>query len=112
MQRPKLAEEIAASMAYKIGDCTLETDGTLRIPDAVDKKTIERLLTHLADKGFTGSTEQTKVRLIISMPKDSFTESALVNLQKLIENKSELLARAFVTDKLSLDISEDTVNFT
>lgn len=38
MQRPKLAEEIAASMAYKIGDCTLETDGTLRIPDAVDKK--------------------------------------------------------------------------
>ena len=122
-QRPKLAEEIATalraipcyqkvpSMAYKIGDCTLEKDGTLRIPDTVDKETIERLLTHLADKGFTGSTEQTEDRLIISMPKDSFTESALANLQKLIENKAELLARAFVTDKLTLDITADNVSF-
>lgn len=122
-QRPKLAEEIATalraipcyqkvpSMAYKIGDCTLEKDGTLRIPDTVDPETIERLLTHLADKGFTGSTEQTEDRLIISMPKNSFTESALANLQKLIENKAELLARAFVTDKLALDITEATVSF-
>lgn len=122
-QRPKLAEEIATairaipcyqkvpSMAYKIGDCTLEKDGTLRIPDTVDPETIERLLTHLADKGFTGSTEQTEDRLIISMPKDSLTESALANLQKLIENKAELLARAFVTDKLALDITEATVSF-
>lgn len=122
-QRPKLAEEIATalraipcyqkvpSMAYKIGDCTLEKDGTLRIPDTVDKETIERLLIHLADKGFTGSTEQTEDRLIISMPKNSFTESALANLQKLIENKSELLARAFVTDKLALEITKDNVSF-
>nr|DAH34365.1 MAG TPA: hypothetical protein [Caudoviricetes sp.] len=122
-QRPKLAEEIATalraipcyqkvpSMAYKIGDCTLEKDGTLRIPDTVDPETIERLLNHLADKGFTGSTEQTEDRLIISMPKDSFTESALANLQKMIENKAELLERAFITDKLALDITEDTVSF-
>ena len=51
-QRPKLAEEIATvlqaipcyqkvpSMAYKIGDCTLEKDGTLRIPDTVEKENL------------------------------------------------------------------------
>ena len=54
-----MADEIAASLhtlpcyqkvpnlSYKIGDCTLELDGTLRIPDTVDSETIDRLLNHL-----------------------------------------------------------------
>lgn len=65
-QRPKLADEIAAALhtlpcyqkvpnlSYKIGDCTLERDGTLRIPDTVDSETVDRLLNHLQEKGFTG----------------------------------------------------------
>lgn len=55
-QRPKLAEEIATalytvpcyqkapSLDYKIGDCTLEKDGILRIPDGVDRGTVNSLL--------------------------------------------------------------------
>ena len=58
-QRPKLADEVAValhsfpcyqkvpSLSYKIGDCTLERDGTLRIPDTVDSETVDRLLNHL-----------------------------------------------------------------
>ena len=102
-QRPKLAEEIATalhtipcyqkapSLSYKIGDCTIEKDGTLRIPDSVDTETVNRLLTHLQEKGFTGEMEETEEKLIISMPKDSFTDTALENLKKLIENKEDLL---------------------
>ena len=57
-QRPKLAEEIATalhtvpcyqkapSLAYKIGDCTLKRDGTLRIPDSVDRETVSSLPGH------------------------------------------------------------------
>ena len=61
-QRPKRAEEIttalhtvpcyqkAPSLTYKIGDCTLERDGTLRIPDGVDREAMSRLLEHLKEK--------------------------------------------------------------
>ena len=99
-EKPKLAEEIASafhtipcyqklpSCSYKIGDCTLEKDGTLRILDTVDTETVHRLLEHLQAKGFTGEMEQTEDKLVITVPKDSFTESALSNLQKIIDNRA------------------------
>lgn len=122
-ERPKLAEKIASALhtipcyqklpscSYKIGDCTLEKDGTFRIPDTVDNETVHRLLEHLQAKGFTGEMEQTEDKLVITVPKDSFTESALSNLQKIIDNKSELLARAFLADELTLEITDDAIGF-
>lgn len=122
-QRPKLAEEIATalhtvpcyqkapSLAYKIGDCTLERDGTLRIPGSVDRGTVNSLLEHLKEKGFTGETEQTEDRLTVSMPKEAFTPGALENLAKLVENKGGLMARAFQADEIRLTVTEDTVSF-
>lgn len=122
-QRPKLAEEIATalhtvpcyqkapSLAYKIGGCTLERDGTLRIPDSVDRGTVNSLLEHLKEKGFTGEAEQTEDRLTVSIPKESFTPEALENLAKLVENKGRLMARAFQADEVRLTVTEDTVSF-
>ena len=122
-QRPKLADEIAAalhtlpcyqkvpSLSYKIGDCTLERDGTLRIPDTVDSETIDRLLNHLQEKGFTGEMEQTEDRLIITVPKNTFTEQALTNLQKIVGNKEALFSKAFVKENLTLNIDDDNVSF-
>ncbi len=122
-QRPKLAEEIgtalhtvpcyqkAPSLAYKIGDCTLEKDGTLRIPDSVDRGTVNSLLEHLKEKGFTGEAEQTEDGLTVSIPKESFTPEALENLAKLVENKSGLMARAFQADDIRLTVTEDIVSF-
>ena len=101
-QRPKLAEEIATalhtvpcyqkapSLTYKIGDCTLERDGTLRIPDGVDREAMSRLLEHLKEKGFTGEAEQMEDKLTVSIPRDLFTQGALENLAKLVENSSGL----------------------
>lgn len=122
-QRPKLADEIAAalhtppcyqkvpSLSYKIGDCTLERDGTLRIPDTVDSETIDRLLNHLQEKGFTGEMEQTEDRLIITVPKNTFTEQALTNLQKMVDNKEALFSKAFIKENLTLNIDDDNVSF-
>lgn len=122
-QRPKLAEEIAAalhtvpcyqkapSLAYKIGECILEKDGTLRIPDSVDRETVSSLLEHLKGKGFTGEAEQTEDRLTVSIPKDLFTPGALENLVKLVENKGRLMARAFQADEIRLTVTEDAVSF-
>jgi hypothetical protein len=123
-QRPKLADEIATalhtipryrgvpSLAYEIGDCILERDGTLRIPDSVDRDTVSNLLRHLKEKGFTGETEQTEDRLaVISVPRDTLTQGALENLAKLVENKGALMARAFQVDEIRLTVTEDTVSF-
>ena len=122
-QRPKLAEEIATalhtvpcyqkapSLAYKIGDCTLERDGTLRIPDSVDRETVSNLLEHLKEKGFTGETEQAEDRLTVSIPRELFTQEALENLAKLVENKGRLMARAFQADDIRLTVTEDAVSF-
>jgi len=122
-QRPKLAEEIATalhtvpcyqkapSLAYKIGDCTLERDGTLRIPDSVDRETVSSLLQYLKGKGFTGEAEQMQDKLIISIPKELFTQGELENLAKLVENKGGLMARAFQADDIRLTVTENTVSF-
>lgn len=122
-QRPKLAEEIATalhtvpcyqkapSLAYKIGDCTLERDGTLRISDSVDRETVNHLLEYLKEKGFIGEAEQTEDRLTVSMPKELFTPGALENLAKLVENKGKLIARAFRADEIRLTVTEDIVSF-
>ena len=122
-QRPKLADEIAAalhtlpcyqkvpSLSYKIGDCTLELDGTLRIPDTVDSETIDCLLNYLQEKDFTGEMEQTEDRLIITVPKDTFTEQSLANLQKMVGNKEALFSKAFVKENLTLNIDDDNVSF-
>ena len=122
-QRPKLADEIAAalhtlpcyqkvpSLSYKICDCTLERDGTLRIPDTVDSDTVDRLLNHLQEKGFTGEIEQTEDILIITVPKNTFTEQALTNLQKMVDNKEALFSKAFVKENLTLNIDDDNVSF-
>ncbi len=122
-QRPKLAEEIATalhtvpcyqkapSLAYKIGDCTLERDGTLRIPDSVDRETASSLLEYLKEKGFTGETEQAEDKLAVSIPKELFTLEALENLAKLVENKGGLMARAFQADEVHFTVTEDIVSF-
>lgn len=122
-QRPKLAEEIATalhtvpcyqkapSLAYKIGECILEKDGTLCIPDSVDRETVSSLLEHLKGKGFTGEAEQVEDRLTVSIPKESFTPEALENLAKLVENKGGLMARAFQADEIRLTVTEDAVSF-
>ena len=122
-QRPKLADEIAAalhtlpcyqkvpSLSYQIGDCTLERDGTLRIPDTVDSETVDRLLNHLQEKGFTGEMEQTEDRLIITVPKNTFTEQALANLQKMVGNKETLFSKVFVKENLTLNLDAENVSF-
>ena len=118
-----MADEIAASLhtlpcyqkvpslSYKIGDCTLERDGTLRIPDSFDSETIDRLLTHLKEKDFTGEMEQTEDRLIITVPKNTFKEQGLANLQKMVDNKEALFSKAFVKENLTLNIDDDNVSF-
>lgn len=50
-------------------------------------------------------------RITIEIPLDGFNESSLKNLERMIASKAELIKRAIVTDKLSIEKTETTINF-
>ena len=68
-------------------------------------------LTTFRKKGFTGEIEQTEDILIITVPKNTFTEQALTNMQKMVDNKEALFSKAFVKENLTLNIDAENVSF-
>lgn len=103
------------SCAYEIGGCVLDRQGTLLIGNDLDNDTVNRLLAYLAERGFVGNaaetTEKESSGLVISMPKDTFTDKALDNLIRLAESKSNLIGNAFGTASPKPVIMEDAVSF-
>jgi len=122
-QRTKLAEEVSAALqtmprylgvptcAYQIGECLLDRNGTLRIPDTLDDDAISGLVSYLKEKGYDAEADVTEDRLIISLPREGFTDSAVANLRRLVESKGGLMARAFMADKVAIAITDDVISF-
>lgn len=128
-QRPKLAQEIGnilgtaphyervPSCAYNIAGYRLDKEGVLHIPEGAEE-TAKDLIRQLRERGFQddakvteeGSLQQDK--LIIAIPRESLTDTALENLQKIIANKQILFQRAFRTDSTEIEITEEKMNFT
>ena len=112
-QRPKLAQEIGnilgiapyyervPSCAYDIAGYRLDKEGVLHIPEGAEEETIEDLIRQLREHGFQDDVEVTEEvtvqqeKLTIAIPKESLTDTALENLQKIIANKQTLFQRAF-----------------
>lgn len=104
------------SYAYEIGECLLDRQGTLHIGSEVDNETVNRLLVYLSEQGFVGEAEENADQehgsFVVSLPKDSFTDKALDNLNRLAQSKrSALFGRAFGVDAPMPVISGDTVSF-
>jgi hypothetical protein len=51
------------------------------------------------------------IGLVIEMPRSSFTDTALDNLKRLVESKSNLIKKALGTETLELEITDDKVEF-
>ena len=129
-QRPKLAQEIGnllgtaphyervPSCAYDIAGYRLDKEGVLHIPDGVEEETVEDLILKLRECGFQDDAEVTEEvpvqqeKLTIVIPKESLTDTALENLQKIIANKQTLFQRAFRMDSTEIEITEEKINFT
>ena len=111
-QRKQLAEDISVALHtipkylgyptcnYQIGDCILEKDGKLIIPECVANETATALLEHLRSWGYVGEAVETEDRLTISMPKDLFTDAEIEILQQIVTAKAPLLKKAFLADAL------------
>ena len=129
-QRPKLAQEIGnilgtaphyervPSCAYDIAGYRLDKEGVLYIPDGTEKEIVEDLIRQLRERGIQDDMEITEEvpvqqdKLTIAIPKESLTDTALENLQKIIANKQTLFQRAFRTDSTEIGITEEKISFT
>jgi len=104
-QRKQLAENISVALHtipkylgyptcnYQIGDCTLERDGKLIIPDCVADETATALLEHLRSRIYAGEAVETEDRLTISMLKGLFTKTEIETLQQIVTNTVSVCAR-------------------
>lgn len=118
-QRRKLADCIGEAIGtvprylgvpscnYQIGDCILERDGTLTIPDSTNSAT---LLDCLKAQGWE-SGEAESDRLTISVPRETLSDEKITVLEQIIAGKANLLKRAIGTDALAVKVSDSTIEF-
>ncbi len=119
------------SAAYEVGDFTIDKNGTVSFDDGVDEDKVESLLEQLADRGIVAGSEKIRKQwlaareqesqedtettgidgLVIQMPRDGFTDTAIENLNKLVTSKSALIKKALGVADLPIEITEDKVSF-
>ena len=128
-QRPKLAQEIGnilgtaphyervPSCVYDIAGYRLDKEGVLHIPEGAEE-TAKDLILQLRERGFQDDAEITEEvpvqqdKLTIVIPRESLTDTALENLQKITANKQTLFQRAFRMDSTEIEITDEKINFT
>ncbi|HUM85639.1 MAG TPA: virulence protein [Lachnospiraceae bacterium] len=110
------------SMAYEIGDITVDKEGILICEDDTEAERIAHTL--IAD-GFTAAENQEPATeeaapteevdapdsLTISMPKDGFTDEAIANLKHLVESKATLIKKALGAEDLPITVEDDKISF-
>lgn len=122
------------SAAYEIDYFTVTKDGTLEFDDRADSEEIENLLESLSDRGIVAAPAETaqdrlearaeelpaepetepqeaNVGLTVALSRETFTDNALENLQKLVDSKAALMKKALAVDALPVEVTEDKVSF-
>lgn len=85
----------------------------MHIPEGVEEETLEDLILQLWECGFQDDAEVTEEvptqqeKLTIAISKESLTDTALENLQKIITNKQILFQRVFRTDSIEIVITDE-----
>ena len=124
----------APTFAYKVGTFEITRDGCICFADDADEAEVERVRTALREEGFvaeedesemtmvavetageaaveTAATTDDEDRLIVSIPRSSFTETALKNLDALLASKGKLIQKAFNIEKAAYTLTEETIKF-
>jgi len=66
---------------------------------------------HHGEDGMQASDVPEPDSLVIKMPKDGFTETAIANLEKLVESKAALVKKALGAEDLTIEQTEETLRF-
>ena len=124
----------APTFAYKVGAFEITRDGCICFGDEADEAEVERVRTALREAGFaaeeeefemtmaavetageaaveTAATTDDENSLTISLPRSSFTETALKNLDALLASKGKLIQKAFNIEKAAYTLTDETIKF-
>lgn len=111
------------SFAYIIGGFEVDKQGTLIIAETTTDTEVDTLLEDLRLRGFTYEKEEIETEnqtqtetqgddiLTIEMPKEGFTDEAMINLENLIKGKGSLIKKALGIGVLPVELSEETISF-
>lgn len=112
----------APTFAYEVDYFTVDKNGSLSFDDRADSEVIERLLEMLYDNGFEAESlpeaEKTETEEdpqtiggSIFVPKETFTDTGIDNLKKLVRAKGTLIKKALGIENAELTDSGDYIGF-
>lgn len=122
----------APSFSYQVGDFEITKDGTLIFADRTDTEMVEQVLDALAKAGFEceeaeksaepenreevqepaeESEQEDGISVSISLPRATFTDDALTNLDHLLESKGNLIKKSFCIDEATYTLTDDRITF-
>jgi len=119
--------------AYEVDYFHIDKNGAVEFDGRADSGEIENLLERLAEKGIIAVPVETAqeankeeegadaennteaqgadLGLTVAMPRESFTDAALENLQKLVDAKGSLIKKALAVDSLPIETDGEKVSF-
>ena len=108
--------------AYTVRNYTITKKGYLVWDESTPDTDAETLIAALIQRGFKPenyvlaehgepNTDKDCDTLCIELPRESLSEAALANLDRIIEAKGNLLRKALGADSLSYELTEDKVRF-
>lgn len=108
------------TLAYELEGFTFTKEGALVWDERTAPEAAERLVTALKERGYKALAEVTEPptegetavdALVISLPKDGFTDAALANLDRIIEAKGTLIKKALGAESLAYEVTDDAISF-
>lgn len=114
----KAVYKFMPTCAYVIDNMTVSKEGTLLWDERTSRETIEAVLAALTAAGFSYEGEKQEPKpdadesgLTVSLPKDGFSDTALENLNHLLDAKGTLIKKALDIEALPLEVTDERVSF-
>jgi len=105
----KLDYSGAPRFEYRIGDFTIEKDGTLIFDSAkTDLGQVKAVIDALTAAGFQYDGSDC---LEIGYPKEGFTEENIQNLRLMVQAKADLIKKALGVDELPIEVEDTEIIF-
>ena len=115
---------------YEIDYFTVTKDGMLLFDDRADSEEVEQVLEAIAAAGFecepqdggdsqVGEVSETEDNaaqaategLTVAVPRNSLSDAAIKNLQRIVDSKAALIKKALGTDSLTIEVTDEKVSF-
>lgn len=106
----------APTFAYEVGGYVVDKNGTVTLAPNTPDEAVERMIQMLYDNGFSGEFEsaqepEIEAGLTVTIPKETLSEGAMANLERLVESKGNLIRKALGVEQLPILITDEAVSF-